>query len=95
MSSNAEDVEVEEVCANCGIAEGDSTKLKLCTACRLIKYCSIDCHRRIIGSSIKRHVKKEQLKYEMIIYSVSLMRAILANVRSAVCRCRLMSTNGP
>ncbi len=45
MSSNIDQSDVEEVCANCGITGGDDVKLKLCTACKLVKYCSIDCQK--------------------------------------------------
>jgi len=31
------------VCANCGKGEEESVKLKSCTACKLVKYCSRDC----------------------------------------------------
>ncbi|EJK71341.1 hypothetical protein THAOC_07236 [Thalassiosira oceanica] len=34
-----------DVCANCGIKSGDAVKLKDCTACRLVKYCGVDCQR--------------------------------------------------
>ena len=35
-----------EVCANCcGKERNDSAKLKNCTACRLVKYCDVDCQR--------------------------------------------------
>ena len=35
-----------DVCANCGKgSEGGSIKLKHCTACRLVKYCGVDCQR--------------------------------------------------
>ena len=37
-------------CANCGTEAGDGNKLKNCTACYLVKYCSVDCqkaHRKI------------------------------------------------
>jgi hypothetical protein len=32
-------------CASCGIAEGDDIKLKKCTACDLVKYCSDECQQ--------------------------------------------------
>ncbi len=37
--------EADEVCANCGKAEVDNVKLKMCTACKLVKYCSVECQR--------------------------------------------------
>ncbi|EJK64965.1 hypothetical protein THAOC_14241, partial [Thalassiosira oceanica] len=35
----------ETVCANCGLVSSDTVKLKSCTACRLVKYCGVDCQR--------------------------------------------------
>ncbi|EJK74163.1 hypothetical protein THAOC_04176 [Thalassiosira oceanica] len=35
----------DEVCANCGKQGSDTIKLKICTACRLVKYCGVDCQR--------------------------------------------------
>ncbi|EJK57048.1 hypothetical protein THAOC_22954 [Thalassiosira oceanica] len=35
----------DEACANCGKQGGDTVKLKSCTACRLVKYCGVDCQR--------------------------------------------------
>ena len=32
-------------CANCGKHGSDAVKLKNCTACRLVKYCGVDCQR--------------------------------------------------
>ena len=37
--------EADEVCANCGKAAVDSIKLKMCTACKLVKYCSVECQK--------------------------------------------------
>ena len=34
-----------ECCANCGAESSDAVKLKNCTACRLVKYCGVDCQR--------------------------------------------------
>ena len=38
-------VEVDDVCALCGIAGGDNIKLKRCTACKLVQYCSVTCQK--------------------------------------------------
>ncbi|EJK73910.1 hypothetical protein THAOC_04447 [Thalassiosira oceanica] len=35
----------DEACANCGKQGSDTIKLKSCTACRLVKYCGVDCQR--------------------------------------------------
>ena len=35
----------DEACANCGKLGSDVVKLKYCTACRLVKYCGVDCQR--------------------------------------------------
>ena len=43
--SSAEADGVEEVCASCGKAAVDDIKLKICTACRLVKYCSVECQK--------------------------------------------------
>ena len=32
-------------CASCGIADGDDIKLKKCTACYLVQYCSVKCQK--------------------------------------------------
>ena len=37
--------EGDDVCANCGKTGSDTVKLKDCTACRLVKYCSVDCQK--------------------------------------------------
>ena len=37
-------VSTEDVCANCG-KQGSDTKLKDCTACRLVKYCGVECQK--------------------------------------------------
>ena len=35
----------DEACANCGKHGSGTVKLKHCTACRLVKYCGVDCQR--------------------------------------------------
>ncbi len=32
-------------CASCGKAAVDEVKLKICTACKLVKYCSVECQK--------------------------------------------------
>ncbi|EJK43958.1 hypothetical protein THAOC_37548 [Thalassiosira oceanica] len=34
-----------EACANCGKQGSDTVKLRNCAACRLVKYCGVDCQR--------------------------------------------------
>ena len=34
-----------KACANCGKQGSDAVKLKDCTACRLVKYCGVDCQK--------------------------------------------------
>ena len=34
-----------EACANCGKESRDAVELKNCAACRLVKYCGVDCQR--------------------------------------------------
>ena len=45
MSAVRVDVCAVDVCANCGKESSDAVKLKDCTACRLVKYCGVDCQR--------------------------------------------------
>ncbi len=43
------DVETDEMmrCASCGITdEGDGVELKKCTACKLVRYCGVECQRK-------------------------------------------------
>ena len=47
----------DEACANCGKHRSDTVKLKDCTACRLIKYCGVECqkaHRKIHKKACKK-----------------------------------------
>ncbi|EJK61959.1 hypothetical protein THAOC_17459 [Thalassiosira oceanica] len=58
---------VDETCANCGKQGGDTVKLKNCTACRLVKYCGVDCqsaHRKQHKKACKQRaaeLKDEEL----------------------------------
>ena len=45
MSCIAVDCGSTGVCANCGKHGSDTVKLKKCTACRIVKYCGVDCQR--------------------------------------------------
>ena len=57
----------DEACANCGKHGSDTVKLKNCTACRLVKYCGVDCqraHRKQHKKACKKRaaeLKDEQL----------------------------------
>ncbi|EJK53771.1 hypothetical protein THAOC_26717 [Thalassiosira oceanica] len=56
-----------EACANCGKQGSDTVKLKNCNACRLVKYCGVDCqkaHRKQHKKTCKQRaaeLKDEQL----------------------------------
>eukprot|EP00984_Skeletonema_dohrnii_P020923 scaffold10323_cov163-Skeletonema_dohrnii-CCMP3373.AAC.1 len=54
-------------CASCGTAEVDDIKLKKCTACYLVKYCSIKCQREH-----RPRARKERLNCVTKFYSSSL-----------------------
>ena len=56
-----------ERCASCGIGGGDDIKLKNCTACKLVKYCGVECQRNH-RSQHKRACKKRatELKDELL-----------------------------
>ena len=49
MSSDGEEAVVDSdtmvCCASCGKAEVDDVKLKICTACKLVRYCSVECQK--------------------------------------------------
>ena len=45
-------------CAGCGKAEGDDIKLKRCTACDLVKYCSDECERDNISQHLSACQKR-------------------------------------
>ncbi len=47
MSSKADNnmMDTVQCCASCGTKEVDDIKLKKCTACYLVKYCSVKCQR--------------------------------------------------
>ena len=42
MSTDKTDI-IVSICANCGKGEEESSKLKNCTACKMVKYCSREC----------------------------------------------------
>ena len=45
MKSVRSEDDRNEACANCGKSGSDTVKLKNCTACRLVKYCGVDCQK--------------------------------------------------
>ena len=62
MSSSVAEAEADACCANCGIAGVDDIKLKECTDCDLVKYCSCKCrdeHREQHEEECKK--RKEEL----------------------------------
>ena len=67
MSSEATGEEADEMCASCGIAGGgdDNVTLKNCTACYLVKYCSVNCQRNDRAKH-KRACKKRAAELNLI-----------------------------
>src|SRR6056300_307543 len=45
ISSSTEQTAGTMCCANCGKPEVDEVKLKICTRCELVTYCSVDCQK--------------------------------------------------
>ena len=45
MNNMSSTTDADDVCALCGIAGGDNIKLKRCTACKLVQYCSVTCQK--------------------------------------------------
>ena len=70
MSNNrlsSEEEESTHVCANCGKKDGNEFKLKNCTACFLVKYCSVSCqksHRKLHKKECR--VRAAELKDEAL-----------------------------
>ena len=61
-----------EVCASCGKAEIDDIKLKKCTACKLVKYCSVECqknHRKQHKKACKKRAAELSIRCNKIIMS--------------------------
>ena len=65
--NEASDTNTMQRCASCGTTGGDDIKLKKCTACHLVKYCSVKCQKDH-WSKHKRECKKRaaELKDEIL-----------------------------
>ena len=47
MTTDTEEPETDLMCcASCGTAEVDDIQLRKCTACHLVRYCSVKCQRK-------------------------------------------------
>eukprot|EP00986_Skeletonema_menzelii_P011569 scaffold6007_cov73-Skeletonema_menzelii.AAC.1 len=55
-------------CASCGIAGGDDIKLKKCTACHLVKYCSVNCQREHEAEHKKECKKRAAELHDEILF---------------------------
>jgi len=58
---NTDNKDLSVCCANCGKGEEESSSLKACAACKMIKYCSRDCqiaHRPQHKKECKRRAKE-------------------------------------
>jgi len=74
------------VCANCGKGEEESCKLKNCTACKLVKYCSRECQ-----IAHRPHHKKECRKRAAEIYDEELFKQPPAKEDCPIC-CLILPT---
>ena len=72
MSASAGDKGVEEdgvrCCASCGIAGGDDIKLKKCTGCHLVRYCSVKCQKDHRPQHKKECKKRAAELYDEILF---------------------------
>ena len=57
MSADEEEEADEACCVSCGITQVDEIKLKICTACKSVRYCSVECQKKH-RSQHKRACKK-------------------------------------
>ena len=96
MSSTEAEAEAEEegadekmCCAGCGKAEVDEIKLRKCTDCDLVRYCSDTCHREHRPKH-NEIVRNEPLNYGMKFCFGSHKAAISVTVRFVVCHYRLI-----
>ena len=46
MSEEEEAADTMMRCASCGITAGDDVKLKDCSACKIVKYCGVECQKK-------------------------------------------------
>jgi tetratricopeptide (TPR) repeat protein len=61
------DTEADEVCANCGKSAVDDIKLKICTACKLVKYCSVECQKNHRPKHKKTCKKRAaEIRYDLL-----------------------------
>jgi hypothetical protein len=67
MMSTTETAADMMCCASCGIAEVDNITLKRCTACKSVRYCSVECQKKH-RSQHKRDCKKRaaELRDELL-----------------------------
>jgi len=78
-----------DMCANCGKGEEHSNKLKTCTACLSVKYCSRDCQ----AAHRKQHKKAcKQRAAEYIMKSYLPILRHLKSVQSACYPYHLMES---
>eukprot|EP00986_Skeletonema_menzelii_P006557 scaffold2488_cov140-Skeletonema_menzelii.AAC.2 len=63
-----DDMNKVQCCASCGIAGGDDIKLKKCTACHLVKYCSDVCQRDHEAEHKKECKKRAAELYDEILF---------------------------
>eukprot|EP00986_Skeletonema_menzelii_P017093 scaffold17420_cov68-Skeletonema_menzelii.AAC.1 len=64
----SDDTNKVQCCASCGIAGGDDIKLKKCTACHLVQYCSDECQRENKSHQEEACKKRAAELYDEILF---------------------------
>jgi hypothetical protein len=92
-TTNSEAEKVGDMCcASCGIAEVDDIKLKTCTACKSVRYCSVKCQRDHRPEH-KKACKKRAAEILTRFCSSNPKASTSGTARSAFYRYRLMQKN--
>ena len=80
-------------CASCGTTGNDDVKLKDCSACHLMKYCSVKCQKDHRPQHKKECKKRAAELHDELLFKQPENTHISRTVQFVVCRYRLMTKN--